>query len=303
MLQHLTVAQYSPLQTGKTEQGQAIEREATPMRLPNLILSIEEPELYLHPNRQRHLSRILLELASGGVPGVAENTQVIYSTHSPLFVDIQRFDQVRRFHKVLTQDDIPKETKIKFATLDEIARIIEQADQQPEGTYTAETLQPRLQALMTPWMGEGFFAELVVLVEGEEDRAVIIGTARMFQTVKGQYIDMETMGISIIPCMGKNNLDRPTSIFRSLGIPTYTIWDSDCQKGTASKQSKSKESNHRLLRLCGASVEDWPENSSSCFACFKVDMGTTCVVRLEKIDLIDYYSHRWKDSLMTRLIV
>ena len=64
------------------------------MKLPNLILSIEEPELYLHPNRQRHLSRILLELAHGGVPGVAESTQVIYSAHSPLFVDIQSFNQV-----------------------------------------------------------------------------------------------------------------------------------------------------------------------------------------------------------------
>ena len=28
----------------------------------------------------------------------------------------------------------------------------------------SETLRPRLQALMTPWMNEGFFADVVVLV-------------------------------------------------------------------------------------------------------------------------------------------
>jgi len=133
MLQHLTVAQYRP---SEVQLGQEAENEEGPLRLPNLILSIEEPELYLHPNRQRHLSRILLNLAIGGVPGVAEHTQVIYSTHSPLFVDIERFDQVRRLSKVQTQDDMPKETKLTYATLDEIARVIEQADGQPEGTYS-----------------------------------------------------------------------------------------------------------------------------------------------------------------------
>ena len=30
---------------------------------------------------------------------------------------------------------------------------------------------------MTPWMGEGFFADVVVLVEGEDDRAAILGYA------------------------------------------------------------------------------------------------------------------------------
>ena len=31
---------------------------------------------------------------------------------------------------------------------------------------------------MTPWMNEGFFADVVVLVEGEGDRSVIHATAQ-----------------------------------------------------------------------------------------------------------------------------
>lgn len=274
MLQHLAAARFHPSQQ-QEQSNQVVESTASPLELPNLILSIEEPELYLHPNRQRYLSRILLNLATGRIPGVAERTQVIYSTHSPLFVDIERFDQVRRLRKIFTQDDMPKETKVTYTTLDEIARIIEQAGEKPEGAYTGETLRPRLQALMTPWMNEGFFADAVVLVEGEEDRSTILGVGTTLRTTDGKDVDLETLGISVIPCMGKNNLDRPTAIFRAIGIPVYTIWDSDCEKGDAQQQSNNRASNHRLLRLCGEAIEDWPERICDCFACFKMDIGKT----------------------------
>jgi putative ATP-dependent endonuclease of OLD family len=310
MLQHLAVAQYTPGQPQGAQPSQDTGGEAGPLRLPNLILSIEEPELYLHPNRQRHLSRILFNLAMGGVPGVAERTQVIYSTHSPLFVDIERFDQVRRLRKVSTQDDLPKETRLTYTSLDEIARVIEQADAQPEGTYSGETLRPRLQALMTPWMSEGFFADAVVLVEGEEDRAAILGVAGALHPAVGQDIDLETLGISVIPCMGKNNLDRPAAIFRTLGIPIYIVWDSDCAKGDAKQQSKSKVSNHRLLRLCGEAIEDWPEGVSGCFACFKVDMGMTLRKEIgeERFDRllqpwIEGFAYDKADSLKNPLLI
>ena len=41
-------------------------------QLPSLVLAIEEPELYQHPSRQRHLASVLLELAVGTIPGVAK---------------------------------------------------------------------------------------------------------------------------------------------------------------------------------------------------------------------------------------
>lgn len=273
LLQHLAVAQ-SPLPSpdadasaGGDGSGADAAGEVDQLRnvaSPNLILGIEEPELYQHPNRQRHLARILLELASGGIAGVAERTQIIYATHSPLLVDVGHAEQVRVLRKQASDSGKPKVTKVAYTTLDEVAKVIEQADGKPAGAYSGESLRPRLATLMTPWVNEGFFASVAVLVEGEQDRAAVLGVA------KADGHDFESKGISIIPCNGKNNLDRPAAIFRSLGIPVYVIWDSD--KGG---KNPRPESNHKLLRLCGAEAEDWPHRITDQYACFEQKLETT----------------------------
>lgn len=258
MLQHLAVA-HSLISENLDE------KQTETMKISkSIIIGIEEPELYQHPNRQRHLSKILLKLAMGSIKGVAERTQIIYSTHSPLFVDTKRFDKVRVLHKVRGETNKPKQTKVIYTNFDEVAKIIEKADGRPEGTYTGKTLEPRLQTLMTPWMNEGFFADVAVLVEGEEDRAAILGVATALD------YDLESMGISVIPCMGKNNLDKPTAIFRKLQIPVYVIWDSDYED-----EETKPEDNHRLLRLFNQSDEDWPERVTEQFACFKQTLTKT----------------------------
>jgi hypothetical protein len=80
-----------------SEEENAVQREP---QLPGLVLAIEEPELYQHPSRQRHMASVLLELSQGTIPGVAKRTQVLYSTHSPLFVGLDRFEQIRLLRKV-----------------------------------------------------------------------------------------------------------------------------------------------------------------------------------------------------------
>jgi predicted ATP-dependent endonuclease of OLD family len=156
-------------------------------------LAIEEPELYQHPNRQRHFARILLQLSRGKTPGVAKRTQVVYATHSPLFVDLDRFDQVRLLRKEANGDHLPKQTRVVTTTLERIAELLWEADGKPEQKYTAATLSHRLQALMTPRVNEGFFAGTVVLVEGEDDCAAIMGAA------SAKTVDLEAEGISVIP--------------------------------------------------------------------------------------------------------
>jgi len=266
MLQYLAVVQASIQEEGnegENNMGVTLEEQSS-LKVPNLIIGIEEPELYQHPNRQRHLSKILTKLAMESISGVAERTQIIYSTHSPLFVDIKQVSKIRVLRKVREENDKPKQTKVIYTTHDKVAKIIEKADGKPVGTYTGKTLEPRLITLMTPWMNEGFFADVAVLVEGEEDRAAILGVA----TALGK--DLESMGISVIPCMGKNSLDRPTAIFRELDIPVYVIWDSDC----GGKEAKPQD-NHRLLRLFNQPIEDWPDMVTEHFACFKQTLDKT----------------------------
>ncbi len=262
ILQHLALAQTTPAITADTIEPS----RTTQQRLPDLVLAIEEPELYQHPNRQRHLAQVLHDLALGKIPGVAEKTQVIYATHSPLFVGIDRIDQIRLFRKTANGADKPKITKIISTGLDNVAKTLWQADGSPTEEYTGATLLPRLQAIMTPWMSEGFFADVAVLVEGEDDRAAILGIA----TSMGHHL--ESNGFSVIPCGGKTNLDRPAIIFRQLGIPVYVIWDSD--KGKDEKRARPKD-NHRLLRLFEQPIVDWPHQIHDQYACFETDLETT----------------------------
>lgn len=252
MLQRLAVAQRLD-----TEEGDGA------MELPNLLLVIEEPELYQHPNRQRHFARILSQLAEGATLGVAQVTQVVFATHSPLFVSVDRFEQVRLLRKVSREDESPKVTTNVRADLDTVADMVWRAAGSPEPRFTGASLRPRLTAVMTPWMNEGFFADLAVLVEGENDKAAIQGTAAALGA------DLEALGVSVIPCHGKSNLDKPAAIFTSLGIPVFLIWDSDRWKNGA-----RAEDNHALLNLLGVEVEDWPSGVGQRYACFETNLET-----------------------------
>jgi hypothetical protein len=273
MLQHLIAAREIEK---ATEEGFSSEQEIPSPEephLPNLILAIEEPELYQHPSRQRHMASVLFQLAQGSIPGVAKNTQVIYSTHAPLFVGLDRFDQIRLLRKEDGETGKPKVTVVAKAALDKVADDLWNLDGQRSDKYTADTLRPRMQTVMTSWMNEGFFGDVVVLVEGEGDRAAILAVA------ESMGHELESMGICVVPCMSKNNLDRPAVVFRSLGIRTYLVWDNDKHV-----QDPNPEENKRLLRLVGAVEEDWPAGVWGTHAC--LDCNLECTLRQEISDVV-----------------
>ena len=264
MLQHLVAAREVEM---APEDGTSLEdasQDIGSSRLPSLVLAIEEPELYQHPSRQRHFASVLLKLATGTIPGVAEKTQVVYTTHSPLLVGLERFAQIRVLRKVTHEDEKPKITQLKKADMDKVANELWTTNNSQGIRYTAETLCPRLQAIMTPWMSEGFFADIVVLVEGEDDRAAILGVA------KSMNHDFDSLGITVIPCFGKPNLDRPLVIFRQLGIPVYVVWDGDHKGNNATSKI-----NKYLLRLLDQPEEDWPDFVRDSCACFKTKLEKT----------------------------
>ena len=264
MLQHLVAAKRVEAAPPEGQAPEAEKPDAKQAALPGLILAIEEPELYQHPSRQRHMAAILLKLAHGAIPGVAKRTQVLYSTHSPLFVGLDRFGQIRLLRKADHAAGKPRVTRAVKAELDAVAEELWIAADKQGNKFTGDTLRPRLQAIMTPWVNEGFFADVAVLVEGEDDRAAILGVAKSLKH------DFDSDGIAVIPCMGKHNLDRPLVIFRRLGIPVYAVWDGD----HSAKDSKP-ESNRYLLRLVGEAEEDWPCGVKDRHACFKVRLESS----------------------------
>ncbi|HUT60264.1 MAG TPA: AAA family ATPase [Phycisphaerae bacterium] len=262
LLQSLVVAQAAQSQqTDKREEqsGKPVEQ------MPDLILAIEEPCLYQHPNRQRHLAKVLLSLSEGRIHGVARRTQVLYCTHSPLFVDLARFDRVRRLSKAPNPggDNLPLVTRVCSNSLATVAANLQAVqDTLPAKPFTAESVMGRMATLMTPWTNEGFFADVAVLVEGEDDRSAVIGAALQMG------VDLEQIGVSVIPCIGKANIDRLYLAFAGLGIPTYIVFDGDKTKHEGDK------ANRILQRLVGvAKPDDFPATSvTGRYAVFEDDL-------------------------------
>lgn len=271
LLQHLNTVRSStgPEATPSSEHSQ----------LPNLVLTIEEPELYQHPSRQRHFAEVLMKAATGIEPVLGGSTQVIYTTHSPLFVGLDRFNHIRVLRKSRRTNGQPKVTSLKKADMDSVARELHGAQADKTRAFTAESLRPRLQAVLSPWTNEGFFAKVVVLVEGESDLAAIIGVARSM----GHELD--SLGIAVIPCTGRTNLDRPLVIFRQLDIPVYVVWDGDQGGGNSEATS-----NRYILRILRLPEEDWPSFIGETAACFNVNLEDTLVDELGQVEFYAWLS-------------
>jgi predicted ATP-dependent endonuclease of OLD family len=156
-----------------------------------LLLLIEEPELYLRPQAQRFLYRLLRRFSLAG-------NQTIYSTHSPAFLNVVRLDElvfVERLSRAGTRALQPEPV-----TPDDDFRVMTEFDAA---------------------RSELFLARAVVLVEGLTEKLVL---PFVFAAL-GHDVDREA--ISIIECGGKPNLPLFARICRATGIPYVIVHDSD----------------------------------------------------------------------------
>jgi hypothetical protein len=159
--------------------------------LSGLLLLIEEPELYLRPQAQRYLYRLLREFALAG-------NQVVYSTHSPAFLNVARLEElvfVERLPQTGTRALQPEPV-----SADEDFRVMTEFDAA---------------------RSELFLARAVVLVEGLTEKLVL---PFVFAAL-GYDVDREA--ISIIECGGKPNIPLFARICRATGIPFVVVHDSD----------------------------------------------------------------------------
>ncbi len=221
----------------------------------NLILAVEEPELYMHPQAQRTIRRVFRKIAES-------NDQVFFSTHSSLLVDVAYFDEIIRMEMDCEVTDCKKTTKCTAWQLPMAKMIKDLETRIPrlKGKVTAESMRDLYSHVYNPRRNEGFFASKIILVEGlTEEYSLPIYADALANCA------FDPQGISVVECGGKCSMDRLFRIFNELHIPCYVLFDYDKDNSDKNITDKSKE----LLAMVGNHQEVpqslFVDDSIACF--------------------------------------
>lgn len=258
ILQHLAIALHDLAHQNESDDEEQVKNSHS------IILAIEEPELYQHPTKQRHFAQVLRNLIDLETHSSTQSVQLILCSHSPHFLSTDKFEEVRVIHRRLGEDGASS-SSVNRVTYQQVIDKLAEVSDDPEKGLNVEALKVRLHTL-TPVVAEGFFAQKVVLVEGASDVAALQAAAKM----NGK--SFEAAGIALVEVGGKTNLDKPLIIFKSLGIPTYVLFDSD---GHMTKDHERKAHvNIQIQRLAGeTNPVDVRTFVGSSFASFESELG------------------------------
>jgi predicted ATP-dependent endonuclease of OLD family len=182
--------------------------------LRRFVLLIEEPELYLSPHMQRHLFRLLRELAHHG-------NQILYSTHAPVFLSVDRIEDLA----------LVRHTDDEGTTL-----------LQPEALAEGEAF--RVLSEFDSDRAELFLARAVLLVEGRTEKM----TFPLVFAALGAEPDKE--GVLVLECGGKGNIPLFARICNACGIPYVVVHDRDAPQGERPVESE-RVVNRQIQEVAG----------------------------------------------------
>ncbi len=181
-------------------------------RKQGAIFLLEEPEMFLHPQKQRSLATTLRE--------IARSNQVILTTHSSYFVSVPEYRNVLVVRKTA-------------AGTEAVASNLQ------KGAVSEEKLRKELD----PERNEFFFASRLLLVEGDSEKLAFPEYARRLD------IDLDRAGCSIVEVGGKRNLLDFARVAMSFGIPTGVVYDEDSSDFSAKQASEEEQFNETLDAL------------------------------------------------------
>jgi predicted ATP-dependent endonuclease of OLD family len=183
-------------------------------RAAGLVVLLEEPELYLSPQAQRHLYRLVRRLSEQG-------NQVLYSTHAATFLGVDRLDELalvrhnRRLGTVVSQP-APLSDRESFRAFAE---------------FDAER-------------AELFLSRAALLVEGRTEK---LAFPFVFEALG---LDPDREAVAIVDCGGKGNLPLFARICNECGIPYVVVHDRDAARGRRPVESEEVV-NRRILETAG----------------------------------------------------
>ncbi|MBL8543217.1 MAG: ATP-dependent endonuclease [Hyphomonadaceae bacterium] len=252
----LTVLQYLAEHGAADEKQQSFEEPQS-----DIIIAIEEPELYQHPTKQRLFKKVFRDLCRSFNESNGIRIQILYTTHSPLLFDFPDFSKLRMIRRE-PGGGTPAVT-VGRSSLKAVSRRLAQANGLHEKlAFSESALLARLHVFGSE-VAEGFFGRCVVLIEGPSDRAII---EAYYGSLGRDPLDE---GIVFASLEGKTKLDRPAVVFSELGIPCFMVFDSDKKHADNVEASRAKiRLNRQLQKICGveeASIVDWPVGVSPNF--------------------------------------
>jgi putative ATP-dependent endonuclease of OLD family len=175
------------------EKGDQTQRGKT------IIIAIEEPELYIHPQMQR--------LIYGVLRAFSVSDQIIYSTHAPSFVDLTAYEGIAV---------IRKESTNRGTTVCQCNPGVFGDPQERRAFSFISSFDIKKNQM--------FFAKKVVLVDGEQDIIALLATGRA-ENLFAEF--PEEIGYTLIETDCKNELKKYMKLLNSFGIPYIVLHELD----------------------------------------------------------------------------
>tara|TARA_R110002072_G_scaffold3803_3_gene27132 strand:+ start:1813 stop:3603 length:1791 start_codon:yes stop_codon:yes gene_type:complete len=171
-----------------------IERESGEENQNTIILAIEEPELYIHPQLSKLFYDVMVEFSG--------SDQVLYTTHSPIFVDAYNYQNIG----LVSKPSVEIGTKIKTATGGEIEKLSD-----------AKVFKGL--ARFNPSVNEIFFANRILIVEGPEDLIAVNSVLQSKGLIRNR---VEELSWSILVAGGKDAIPFFQRVANEFGM-SYTV--------------------------------------------------------------------------------
>jgi putative ATP-dependent endonuclease of the OLD family len=196
-----------------------------------MVLIIEEPEAHLHPLAQQWLASRVRQMCEGGL-------QIVLTTHSPHFISILGLEGIALVRKGASGTTVAQLNRAEL-----VGHCV--ASGVPSARITPENVLPFYTAVATPQILEGFFAKVVVLVEGPSEALALPAYLTRCKVVPSRD------GVAVIPVGGKGNLGKWHRLFTAYGIPTYVVFDNDGRR-----DDPSGDKRRDALRAVGVPEEE-----------------------------------------------
>ena len=194
--------------------------------LEDCIIIFEEPEVYLHPQREKELFYCLSLICKFG-------GQVYVTTHSSNFISLNQYKSICIVRK--QEENGSKVFQYKGTLF-----------------YGDEIKNFNMNYWINPDRSELFFAKKVILVEGQTDKIILNYLAKKLGIYKYDY--------SILECGSKSLIPQFLRLLNTFKIPYIAVYDKDNHFWRTQEEIENSNAKNRMIqRLIQHQIGDFIE--------------------------------------------